>query len=281
MPTSQHRFFAAVLALIPSHRDPAQSPADLAEALSKQSGVSAEFASGAVSAALDMLDAMGALKHCDAGVRYDGQLPGYFARSLGWFSRHGMQVFDGWRGDARQSAVQALARLERQRVEQAAALGVRAEPIRDQHAAIVLIKNSIDGKLCYLHQYDARAQQYQMIGGRIEPDETPAQAAEREVIEEVGPAQTGALAIGREFLLAPIHRGEPVLQIEEVSATYGALTHYTFFAFRAMFAATPELGAHDRWVSLDDMQRGHTHDGHRLGIPRLISELETLGAFAD
>lgn len=281
MPTSQHHLFAAVLALIPAHRDQPKSPADLATALARQAGVPVEFASGAVSAVLDMLDAMGALQHRDEGVRFDGQLPGYVARSLGWFSRHGLRVFDGWRGSARQSAVHALARLERQRVEQAAAHGLSAEPIREQHAAVVLIKAGVDGKPCYLHQYDARAQQYQLIGGRIEPDETPLQAAEREVIEEVGPAQAAPLASGREFVLAPIHAGNAVLQIEDVSATYGALTHYTFFAFRAEFAATPQLGAHDRWVSLDDMQRGHTHDGHRLGIPRLIAELHALGVFAD
>ena len=281
MPTSQQHFFAAVLALIPSHRDQAQSPADLARALAKQTGISIEFARGAVSVALDMLDAVGALKRSDEGVRYDGQLPGYFARSLGWFSRHGIQLFDGWRGNARQSAVHALTWLERQRVEHAAVLGVQADPIRDQHAAIVLIETSVDGERCYLHQYDARAQQYQLIGGRIEPDETPAHAAEREVIEEVGPAQSGPLTLGRQFTLAAIHGGEPVLQLEDVSATYGALTHYTFFAFRAMFAATPQLGPQDRWVSLDDMQRGRTQDGHRLGAPRLIAKLEMLGAFAD
>jgi 8-oxo-dGTP pyrophosphatase MutT (NUDIX family) len=281
MPASQQHVFAAVLGLIPSHRDRAQPPADLATALAQHSGLSAEFATGAVSVALDMLDAVGALKHSDDGVRYAGQLPGYFARSLAWLSRHGIPVFDGWRGDARQSAVRVLAALERQRVDHAAALGVPAEPIRDQHAAIVLIENNVDGGRCYLHQFDARAQQYQLIGGRIEPDETPARAAEREVIEEVGPAQPRALTFGHEFTLAPIHAGEPVLQIEEVSATYGALTHYTFFGFRAMFAATPLLGPHDRWVSLEDMRIGRTRDGHRLGIPRLIAELEKLGAFAN
>ncbi len=279
MPTSQPKLFAAVLALIPTHREPARSPGDLTRSLAHQAGTSIEFAAGAFAAAFNVLDALGALQHSDAGVRYDGQLPGYFARSLGWFLRHGIPVFDGWRGHGRQSAVRVLAGLERQRVEHAAALGVPAEPIRDQHAAIVLIANSVDGERCYLHQYDARAQQFQLIGGRIEPDETPAEAAEREVIEEVGPAQPDALAAGREFVLAPIHKGEPVLQIEEVSATYGALTHYTFFAFRATFASIPQLGPQDRWVSLNDMRRGRAHDGHRLGIPRLIAELEKLGEF--
>jgi 8-oxo-dGTP diphosphatase len=83
---------------------------------------------------------------------------------------------------------------------------------------------------------------WSLPGGRLEPGETAEQAAEREIMEEVGL---------RTFALRPLRRmflgdGQFVLQVFATEAFEGEIV-----------VAEDEISAH-RWVRLDDIGMMHT-----------------------
>lgn len=277
---------ARALALVPSHRDAPRTPEDLARSLAALSGLGTAESLGVISAVLGLLDTLGALRQEGDAVQLASQMPVYLARSLAWFAEQGLPAIDGWRHDSLRLSEQiqrhewlehaphVLAALETRRVALAEAHNRALEPTRHQAAVLVLIDAEINGERCYLHQFDARANQFQLIGGRMEPNETPEQTALRETLEEVGPQQPTPPSV----TLIALFDGQPALETDELSATYGALTRYTFYAFRAAFAAPLTLGPHDRWVTRGEMLAGRTHDGHKLGTPRLAVILAEHGA---
>jgi 8-oxo-dGTP pyrophosphatase MutT (NUDIX family) len=272
---------ALALSLVPSHRDTPRTPEELARSLAAQCGLGAAESLGVVSAVLGLLDLFGALRQVDDGVQLASQMPVYLARSLAWFAEQGLPAIDGWRRDTLllserverhewlDHAPHVLAALETRRMALARAHNRALEPTRHQAAVLVLIDAEVTGERCYLHQFDARADQFQLIGGRMEPDETPEQTALRETLEEVGPHQPATPDVA----LTALFDGQPALETDELSATYGALTRYTFYAFRAAFAAPLTLGPHDRWVTRSEMLAGRTYDGKKLGTPRLAAVL--------
>jgi 8-oxo-dGTP pyrophosphatase MutT (NUDIX family) len=285
---SQHTSRARIVAtlkLIPTHRDATRSIAHLATDLAAAQHISVDEARGSVAAVVGMLDMLGMLHLDDAGVRMLSQLPVYFARSLGWFAAHDMTLIDGWRRDAvpltsrlpREEyfdhAPHVLAALESRRIRLAIKHGLNAEASRDQSAVVVLIRNPASAEPAYLHQFDARADQFQLIGGRIEPGETLIEAANREVCEEMGPAAAAPLRPGTDFSLRPLFGANPALVTIETSHTYGALTRYTFFGCVAEWRGALTLGPHDRWIGATEALSGTTTDGRRVGNIRLLERL--------
>jgi 8-oxo-dGTP pyrophosphatase MutT (NUDIX family) len=284
--TSTHRQrVVAVISLIPTHRDAQRTPEDIAQALSEKLKLGLEEARGVTSAVVGMFDMLGMLHNDAAGVRMLSQLPVYFARSLAWFAAHNVPLIDGWRRDSvpltsqlpRESlfdhAPHVLSALESRRIRLAIEHGLNAEASRDQSAVVVLIKNPESAEPLYLHQFDARADQYQLIGGRIEPGETLLDAANREVCEEMGPAAISPLRPGADFKLRPLFGANPALVTIETSHTYGALTRYTFYGCIAHWQSVPALGPHDRWISPAEVLASRTHDGKRVGNIRLFERL--------
>jgi 8-oxo-dGTP pyrophosphatase MutT (NUDIX family) len=276
---------ADALTLIPSHRETHAPIAQLALKLARKLDISDEEARGAMSMAVAVLDLLGMLQTEGDAVRMSGQLPVYFARSLGWFARHGVPMIDGWRRDgvplttplAREQlldhAPHVLSAIEARRIRQAIKLGLNAEASRDQSAVVVLIRDPAQPEPAYLHQFDARADQFQLIGGRMEPGETILMAAKREIFEELGPASSSALQPDVDYSLSLLYDGKPALVTVETSHTYGALTRYTFYGCAASWQTPLQLGPHDRWIPLREALTGRTFDGKRVGNTRLLERL--------
>lgn len=127
---------------------------------------------------------------------------------------------------------------------------------------------SVD-KMCethYLAQWNQHWQRFNLIGGKLEPDESPLECVIREVEEELH------LKFEADFIVSP----EPVqtLDLTEVSERSGELTEYHMTFFAAEFTR-PELcdsiveRSENRWLSLPEMMNEQTTDD--LAISRLMS----------
>jgi 8-oxo-dGTP pyrophosphatase MutT (NUDIX family) len=250
--------------LIPTHRQPAQTPADIAAELTARHEMSTNAALSAVEAALTLLHTFSALKERDGAFQTANQVSTYLAQSLQWCFEQGTYPL--------QIGPELLRQIEERRLQQAEALKVEAQPSREQAAVLVLVKSD-DSEPCFLHQYDERSRQYQLIGGRIEPGEAPQQAAARELIEEVGESQRRALREGYSFKVEPL-LGDAPIRLTAISPTYGALTHYAFYAYQARLRRRAlALGPRDRWVSIAEMLSGTTNSGEGLGNVQICLEL--------
>lgn len=279
---------ARALELIPTHRHNPKRAEQLAlELAQSQVGLSESEATGMMKTLLALLDVLGVLSDQEDGYRLSGQVPTYFLQSLKWYFVHEARLFDNWnarraRGDGAppartllEDAPDFLRLVEQRRLQLAGQRGLDATPVRTQEAVLVLIKAVIDDTPHFLHQYDERAGQYQVIGGRIEPDETMMEAAMREFIEEVGAQQEPPLQGGRDFTLAPLLPLDEPIRLVSLSPTYGVLTRYAFYVCTAHFNIRQlKLTSLDRWLSVDEMLRGRAASGESLGNTEISLELD-------
>ncbi len=279
--------FGALLSLIPTHRE---DPLTLEQiALRAQQSIALDPAAlrGAVASVVGFLDVLGALTHDGERLQYAAQAQVYAARSIAWFAAHNVKLVEGWRDDPLRLSdpisrdaifdhgLHLLEALEARRERTAAQYGLEAAPVRDQSAVVILIRSRINGRVFVLYQFDQRANQYQLIGGRMEPGEDILDTAHRELDEELGPSQPTPLR-REDYALRALFGGEPALIVDERSRTYGARTRYKFFVCEADFHRRLQLGRHDRWIEASELQRGLTSDGFQIGNPRLISVLAPL-----
>lgn len=281
--------FRLALATLPTHRDPPCPLEVLSWRLTQSSGLAAAEARGALLAVLGLLRTLGALQEEPADMfRLNSQTARYLLESLAWFARNDASVIDGWRGDMLpisgsaqgaqfDHAPHVLQALEQRRLRQAIALGIAAPPVREQAAVMLLIRQP--GHNAYLHQFDARAAKYQLIGGRMEPGEAAVDAALRELVEEVAVSQPGGFDLAH-VRIDTINGGAPVLVTDALSATYGALTRYTFYACRVAVARELTLGPHDRWFTPAEMCAGMSRLGDALSEPSVALALERLAALS-
>jgi 8-oxo-dGTP pyrophosphatase MutT (NUDIX family) len=219
-----------------------------------------------IAAVLTLLDMFGAVQRLAEGVRARDQRATYFIQSLAlWLTQAG--------NDDALITSELIRAMEQRRVLLAQRTGQLAPPTRLQAAAFVLIGRVIDDETHLLCQWDAQAAQYQLIGGRVEPGESAAQAAEREILEEVGAQQTPPLQKGVDFeLLCALN--EPIT-LQDISLTYGALTRYEFHVFHArVMRPALALGPNDAWIAVRDLLRGQTSDGKRLGNPNVYQAID-------
>jgi 8-oxo-dGTP pyrophosphatase MutT (NUDIX family) len=273
---------SVILSIIPTHREEALTPEQIAQLARHTFALEPEHLRGAVAGVIGFLDTLGALKHDDGRVRFEAQAQVYAARSIAWFAANNVNLVDGWRDDPVRLAdpisrdeifdhgLHLLEALEARRERAAAQLGVDASPVRDQSAVVILIRSVINGRIFVLHQFDRRANQYQLIGGRMEPGESVLDTAHRELAEELGPGQPAPLTQS-DYTLRTLFDGAPALTIDERSRTYGARTRYQFYVCEADFHARVQLGRHDRWIEKSELLRGLTSDGFQIGNPQLIN----------
>jgi hypothetical protein len=263
-----------ILRCIPTHREPRMTLAQIAARASEDLPLTGADALAATQTVITLLRVFGVLDEGADDMRAGGQMPAYFLRSLEWYVRHQAAMLDGWREPI--SAAEAtngpalLMGIEQRRLHLAQSLGIAATPAREQPAVLVLVKAIIRRRPHFLFQWDARAGQMQLIGGRIEPGELPAQAALRELQEEVGDHQSPRWQPARDYAIAPLPLKAGPLALMQISPSYGALTAYTFHVFAArIHAACITLHAGDGWLDRQDMLRGKTRAGLSLGNPAL------------
>ena len=265
---------ARALAIVPTHRQVHQTTQMLSERLARTThDLGPSEAHAVVRVMLDMLGAFDALNWQDDAVRANDQVSAYLIRSLTWYTQHRVKFVDEVAGECTLPKLDLLRRMELRRVHMSHTLGIPAEPTREQDAALVLFARVVRGKLYLLFQWDTRAQQYQLIGGRIEPGETPHTAAVRECGEELGDYQLVPWRYGQDFTLSPILPRDVAIESTSLSPTYGALTRYRFFIFHASVVAKHmTLGHGDRWIPVERIQT--KSDRLQLGHGRVYAALD-------
>lgn len=109
-------------------------------------------------------------------------------------------------------------------------------------AALIIIKAESNGTQYILQQWDDGAKRFQLIGGLIEPNETPYDAAKRELFEEIGVSCNS-------MSLALIT--EKPINIKTISPTSGIETDYTFWIFSSYLVNDSiNVSKNERWVSV-------------------------------
>ena len=263
---------ASALALIPTHRQTPQTAADLLSQLIIRTGATEAEAQTALAAAFALLDAFNGLRWQatakggtgSATTQTRSQLTTYFSRSL----QLALEAGEGW-----QVTPGLLRLLEQQRIEAAERTGNPAIAAREQSAVSLLIVQRANEETQLLHQFDIAAGQYQLIGGRLEPGELLEAAAWRELQEEIGVSQPQPLRAD-EITLSPAI--DKPLMLQNISATYGVLTHYTFFAYHLRRVGSVfQSGPLDRWISVREMLAGRADDGQSLGFGDIARSLDT------
>lgn len=207
-----------------------------------------------------MLQTIGVVKLNENNlVQASSQTAKYMLESLASFVESGQTLIDDWetRGIYRdntsgslQNAATFLHEMEKRRVS----ILVSPPPVRNEQVAQVLIKrtNPMTGQSEFLFQYDANADQYQLIGGRRKiTDETLEVAIIREIEEEL----VDNLQFPQDYKLSLV--AEDLTPKPTLSPTFGALSEYHFWIFH-MYDLNQTLNLHenDIWVPIDDIIRG-------------------------
>ena len=208
-----------------------------------------------------LLETWGAVELSDAGIRATSQPAYYFLHSLAaWVEADG-HVIEDWSeqhgarpGEGLQHGTSLVFLLEQERLRRFP----DAPAIRFTSVAEVLIVRTGEPRQ-FLVQWDARAGQYQVIGGRQKDDldwqEPIEQTAIRELEEELD-YQVNHEA--RDFSLAFLAAFEGD---KRLSPSFGALTAYRFTFFQALNLPPIRLGPNDRWVTRAELLAGQTEDG--------------------
>ena len=228
-----------------------------------------------------MLETWGAVELSDEGIRATSQPAYYFLHSLAawveaeghviedWSEEHGAQPDEGL-----QHGTSLVFLLEQERLRRYP----DAPAIRFTAVAEVLIVRPGAPKR-FLVQWDDRAGQYQVIGGRQKDDldwqEPIEQTAIRELEEELDyqinhEAGEFSLAFLAEF------EGE-----KRLSPSFGALTAYHFTFFQALNLPPIRLGPNDRWVSRAELMAGQTEDGRPVRGNHIRTLEEAMGRRID
>ncbi|MFC2146699.1 hypothetical protein ACFLRT_04990, partial [Acidobacteriota bacterium] len=137
-------------------------------------------------------------------------------------------------------------------------------PIRVVKVSQAIIKAKIRGhsKPVYLVQYDDKALQFQLIGGRRKSTENDALSVMiREIDEEL---TKNHLVFQKDYELKEL---VPDLKYCELSRTFGAYTEYHFTIYQ-MFIKRSQiiLGPNDRWVTLEEMLSGMDKTGISVAL---------------
>jgi 8-oxo-dGTP pyrophosphatase MutT (NUDIX family) len=234
-----------------------------------------------VASTVALLRSLGLVEFNNGKRQVTGQVRQYALRSLLWYVRHAVPVLSNWdrasagrhvaANDILDNAPYFLSLMENQRIVASKDIGVEPEPVRAQRVAAVIIKGGEGRAARYLHQWDGRSRQFQLIGGKVREGESPLHAANREMNEELSEA---SLVAGVDYELSCLP-DQPVEYVS-VSRTYGALTRYECYFFSSRFKiGSLSLSQSDRWLTVQEMGDGQTYDGRRVRDARAFRLLET------
>lgn len=146
-------------------------------------------------------------------------------------------------------------------------------PVREIYAVNAIIKAGRAGHNYLLMQYDENAHQFQLIGGKRDPEDVDAaHTVLREIQEEL---EMPGLRIPDDLALVPI--GERFEQTT-LSPTYGVVTsyHISFYHVQHM-QFRPHLDAQTRWIDVEYIRAGRLPDGRKVSDLAIQSLADCLG----
>lgn len=210
-------------------------------------------------------------------VKAKSQTTIYFLRSLAMFVGKSITLISNWERegidtdspavDVLKSGAQFVYLMEHKRTDEHNDLS----PIRHEDVSQVVIKAKIRGRHdpVYLVQFDEKARQFQLIGGRkrsTDPDALTVMS--REIDEEFS---QNHLKLHSDYELRELVSD---LHANELSHTYGAYSEYHFTIYQALIKKTQlALGQNDTWVTLSELLSGKTKKGIRIS-GKYIYELD-------
>ena len=135
-------------------------------------------------------------------------------------------------------------------------------PIRFVKVSQAIIKAKIRGcsKPMYLVQYDEKALQFQLIGGRKDSVDLDALSVmKREINEEL---TQNNLVFQKDYELKKL---APELKVKYLSYTVGAYSEYHFTIYQIFYnRAQLILGQNDRWITYSELVSGRVKQGTRV-----------------
>ena len=261
-----HNLAASVLMAVPSHREDAKSVLEIAQRVSNDTGVALEITLEVVKAVIVILDSFGVLNTSAEKFRMQDQTPNYFRLSLLWYLQHKQKIFSNWNrhGTARDIRVSSLLdqaahflkAMEHRRESLSRVHNIELTPTRVQPVSIILVKAKMGEHAYFLHQWDQAAERYQPIGGKGRDNESHLETAKREFREEMSDHD---IVYGKDYELDRVFDS---ITEQEISRTYGSLTHYTISVYQAAFSTNKlNIGVSDRWLTIEEINNHKTRDG--------------------
>jgi 8-oxo-dGTP pyrophosphatase MutT (NUDIX family) len=197
----------------------------------------------------------------DGAVQVRSQGAALFLKSMAAHLADDAPLALDWFADLRQpgpaaQGAQILAALEALRNAAVA----HPTPVRAITAVNGLMTRRANNQVQLLMQFDDKADQFQLIGGKTEPTDADLQATlVREMQEEL---ERPDLAIPTHFRAALLPQ-----KFEEtsLSPTFGVITNYLIhFYFVSEMAFTPHIDENTAWIDLSEVRAGKTRDERRV-----------------
>lgn len=218
----------------------------------------------------DMLLMLGLVTSGEQGITVNGENAQLFIKSMVAHLSDNIPLAMDWQTGLTHKAAaqgaQLLAEVEALRKESIA----HPTPVREVSAVNALIVKRHESRTLIYMQYDDKARQYQLIGGKVEPEDADAEhTLLREMQEELLKPE---LRLNEHFRLTPLaERFEKV----SMSPTFGVVTGYTirFFHVAGLTVALP-VDQDNAWIDADEVRGGLTRDGRKVSdLPLLFSEI--------
>lgn len=218
-----------------------------------------------------LLSGLGAVEMKEGTIKLRSQTASLFMKSLAEYIANDIDLIAGWSEEKGKPAEitdknallaeSLLYLMEKRRIGM---LGGSAKVLRENNVVRVVFKAMINGRDCYLMQYDSTAKQYQLVGGYVDGSDRDAYAAAvREIGEELPQA---GLEVGDDYHLKEIYRTER--PEKALSSTYGVYSSYDLTVFFAHDVEDGVLSKIDTrvnsWITYDEILRGRAHDGRRI-----------------
>jgi len=272
-----HEVVLRVLETIPSHRESPKASEEISTLVANNQSIPSEIINGVTIATIAFLDIFGVLEWRGHSCRLSHQIPDYFRHSLLWYFGNHQQVLSNWtrEGVAREISITNLLDtashfvklMERKRLEISNKEEIDSGASRIQPVSVILIKGVEKKKSYFLHQWDDRAEQFQLIGGRKRENELPLDTAKRELHEEISQHN---LLYGRDYELLQLQLSSTPINYKDVSRTYGAITAYEFWLYGVKLNLEQlRLSPNDRWILQEEMKNGVTSTGKKIRDPQL------------
>ena len=264
-----------VIRCIPSHREGSKSAEEIVNFVAEKLSVHKEAVIGTTYAVLEFFNLFDLLYWENNVCQIKNQTSNYFRNSLCWYLENNQKLLANWdrpgvvkeitNSNILESAPVFLKIVEERRIALSKQSHLDAGHSRTQPVVVTLIKGTDNDESYFLHQWDKKANQYELIGGKVRLDENHIDTARREIQEEVAKHD---LVYEKDYSLKCLSE-KPITRIE-ISRTYGALTLYEFWLYEVVFKTNNLVLTDDAlWISIEEMKKGVTGSGKKIRDPEV------------